>query len=145
MPHMANGTFKAACTEHAWAKSKGGKEQLCLSFRLDEGPNQGETILAYLYFTEGALPHSLKSLRALGWAGNNLENLGALSAPVRIVLLDEEWEGKSHTKVKWINALGTGVSQIQSAMSADEVRLFAARLQGRIDSLSGPGDDIIPF
>src|SRR5262249_11788611 len=108
-----------------------GKEQVAVRFRMTEGEHEGKTVLWYSYFnTQENATRTLNSLRACGWIGDDLSDLqGIENNEVEIVLEVEEYEGKTRTKVRWVNAMGGGPI-LTKRMSDAEKKAFSARMKG---------------
>jgi hypothetical protein len=131
---MANiikaGRCTAICRERQWAHTKKQEPQILLSFEiLDEGEDFGRRITWYGFFTEKTRDSTLKALRACGWVGDDLENLGALDAQVSLVIEHEDDDGKQRAKVRWVNSLGFKVT---SPMSPSDLKAFAASMRETI-------------
>lgn len=107
-----------------------GKEQIVVFFRFIGGEFDGQGITWYGFFTDGTIDRTLDSLRHCGWAGDNIGELDGLDAnEVELELEDDTYNGKTTTKVKWVNRL-SGPS-LKNQMDATQVRDFAARMRGR--------------
>lgn len=89
-----------------------GKEQLVISFETDD-PNT-PTISKYLFFTDKSMDISLKALVALGWKPEdhdfNITLLNGTDVLVgrecALVLENEDYNGKTSTKVVFVNTKG---------------------------------------
>lgn len=134
----------AQCISHNYGYSSTGKEELACAFKLLEGPNEGEHITKFFYFTPKALKWTHEGLSAMGWDGVSLADLGALDARVSLTLRDEEFDGKTHTKVAFVNPLSDGAVQQDKPMSDQDVSTFAAKMQGRLASLQQPESTPVP-
>lgn len=99
----------------------------------------GDTITAYLYTSDAALGRTIETLEMLGWSVeanngdvNSLNETPLLvGAKAEIVVEDEEYEGKFHAKVKWINPPGGGGGRVE-AMTPNEAMAFAAALRAKV-------------
>lgn len=111
-----------------------GTASLAIEFRVISGPHEGELIHAWLYLTDKALDISVRSLRRLGWKGNDLNELdnkgGNLATPVMIDCQIEEYNGQSSLKVKWINQLGP-----QRRAPGAEFAGFAEAMKARVAAI----------
>ena len=121
------GRHRATCFEFEWPEAAPGKAQgIALGFRLSEGDvDQGRTITAWKYFTDGALKYTLDALRACGWRGDNpaeitIEDLGA---EVELVIQHEPYGGSNEkylgtmqAKVAFINPLGGGMVKAEKRL-----------------------------
>lgn len=131
--------------EASWGQSSKGSEQCAAQFRLLEGPDEGRTITAFLYFTqEGNTKRSLESLQHCGCTfpdGDifNLEGFGA--SDVRLVIEHEEYDGKMRAKVKWINSSKPFQAEMDDGVKAS----FRDRMRANIALLKKGGGDDLPF
>lgn len=124
------GKYDAVATEYQWGTSTNGKTQVAVCFQILEGPQSGQYITWYGYFTGKAEKITLKALRACGWKGDDLMQLGELDQRVSIVIENEEHEGKTHAKVQWVNAPGGGIA-LKNPLGNEELRMFAAKMKAR--------------
>lgn len=117
----------------AWGVSSTGKEQASVQFELLEGPDEGRTITAFLYFTqESNTERSIESLQHCGctFPENDIySEEGFGSQDVRLVIEHEEWEGKTRAKVKWINSSKPFVQEMDEGMAASFKERMRANLQ----------------
>lgn len=127
---IAPGTYKARAREWALGKSQNGKEQIAVLFELVGGPHDGQSITWFGYFTDATLDRTLDSLRHCGWSSDSLAELDGLDQnEVEIVVDQEEYQGKTRTKVQWVNR--PSKLALKEQLSAQEAQAFAARLRGR--------------
>ena len=129
------GTYKARAGAPETAQfgyTKNDNEQIAVVFTIVEGPHEGHRITWFGNFSsEKSTEIAVKALRACGWAGNDMSDLtGIDSLDVEIVVELEEYDGKTRTKVKWVNALGGGAVKLEKTMSDAQRRAFAARMRG---------------
>lgn len=128
---MTDGVYRARAVSATLGENSKGNEQVAIQFRFLAAELVGQTITWYGTFTDKSADISIKALRACGWQGNDLtELLGIDANDVDLVVANETWEGKSRTKVKWVNpinalAMGTPLAQ-------DKAKAFAARMKGTI-------------
>ena len=142
MGNIAPGTYTAKVASFDWGTTPKGNEQLALTFNV-EGHGK---ITAYLYWTkDSVIDRSFESLRYCGWTGDDLTklDLADLQKPVEIVVENEEWEGKTRTKVAWINDPNRAVA-VANRMTEDALKKFAARMKSKVKPMPGKQDDI-PF
>lgn len=125
------GTFKAKGMSAALGYTSSDKEQVAVELRILDEEFLGDTITWYGYFTDGTTERTLESLRLLGWAGDDLFDLSGIgSTEVRIVIEEDEYEGKVRLKVRWVNAIG-GLG-LAKPMNEAQSRAFAARMKGSV-------------
>jgi hypothetical protein len=127
---LPEGTYPAVATEHQWGTSKNGHEQVAICFQIVDGPQSGQFATWNGYFSGKAEKITMKALRACGWKGDDLMNLGELNQRVSIAIEHETSdEGKTYHKVQWVNAPG-GLA-LKDPMSSDKLRMFAAKMKAK--------------
>lgn len=128
------GTYRARAVGAELSTTSTGKEQIAVQFQLLE--HEGETLLWFGYFTERALPITVRALRACGWQGNDLQDLtGILDNEVDLVCANEEYNGTTRLKVQFVNR--PGEMPFVQPMEDTAARSFAARMKGQIAALGG--------
>jgi hypothetical protein len=152
------GKFNGRAIKWELATATTGTEYILVKFCLDDG--------TYVYWrgfmTDKTWARTVEALKYCGWDGADFGSLfneeadnGMGTSDVELVLEEEEYEGKTVTKVKWVNALGGAPMKVQGAMSGEERRRFIAKMQARLGSTGkvpptkpttrpAPDDDI-PF
>ncbi len=111
-------------------------EQIGARLRITEGPLKNKTMLWYGSFSGAAEEFTVKAMRALGFAGNDLRDLSSMlggQAAIAVVQHDT-YQGKLRAKVAWIN--GADV-QMKDEMNTDELAAFAQRMRGVFARHSG--------
>jgi hypothetical protein len=132
------GIFRGKARSWGLGESKSGKEQVGVEFEILTPDAEFKTLTWYGYFTEKTLDRTIESLRIMGWTGNDLEQLSGLDTnEVDLVVDEEEYEGKLHTKVQWVNRVG-GL-QIKAPLSPEKTRSFAAAMKDRIKAIDAAG------
>jgi hypothetical protein len=128
MPEVANGTYRATAESAVLGTTKTGKEQIAVQFKLTD---LGVRLTWRGFFTEKTTDRTFESLRACGWAG---DDVSAVTFPpgneVEIVVENEEYDGKVHPKIQWVNTIG-GAS-VQNAMDPVQAKSFGARMKGAL-------------
>lgn len=131
------GRHTARAMVSGWGKTKNGNHEFAIEFEIVGGEANGERIVAYLYFTDGAFDRSIESLRACGWQGDDLGMLGTDDSlgrnEVQLIVEHETYDGKNRARVKWINRAG-GIPK-RDELPKNELRSFAATMKGRIKAL----------
>jgi hypothetical protein len=123
-----------------WARTKEKKPQILVYFEITEGPHAGERYPWFGYFTKETYERTIQSLRYMGWKGDDLEKLGALSQEVSIAIGHNEWEGKIRARVDWVNRAGGAAMKLNDPMTAGDLRLFASKIKavaGKIREVAG--------
>lgn len=123
------GKYRARATEAALGFTATGKEQVAIAFEILDGEFTGQTITWYGYFSELAAKRTMESLRLCGWKTDDVSNLdGVTTNEVEIVVAEEEYNGQTVTKVKWINAPSAGIA-MKNRMDAGSAASFAQRMK----------------
>lgn len=99
------GRWLAEVTAAALTTAKTGTDQVLVEFRFLEGPNEGQRITEYLALTDGALPYTVKKLRACGLPNDDLARIEAMiGTEVDITLKQETRQnGKEMARVSFID------------------------------------------
>lgn len=134
------GRFPAVIVDHGFLTATTGTDQFVVKFQTEHG-----TITAWLAFTEAAAKHSIKKIRAMGFTGDDLSELGsgvALEGNKCEITVKHELDnsGRPRAKVDWISPEG-GDKMESSAETAKAV----ARFNFLLRSIKAEGDDEIPF
>jgi hypothetical protein len=161
MSRITPGTYTAIA--RSWElglSSKNKTEQIAVQFELLDGSHAGHFITWFGYFTEAARDRTFENLRICGWVGDDILTLtGMGSCKVSLVIEDEHYNGKTNSRVRWVNRLGGSV-RMGATMDEAHRRQFAARMRmhagpsststdrsSTLDGTSSRGvtDDEIPF
>lgn len=123
------GKYKARAIDGALGES-GEKKTPCVDvmFRIEEGDHAGEEIGWQGWMTDKAVKTTFRALRNMGWQGDNVTELVGIDQ--NIVELDvqrETYEGKTRTKVKWVNRPGGFRA---SPLATDQAKAIAAKFKG---------------
>lgn len=114
-----------------------GKGTPGISVEMVFHPDGVETSLTWTgWLSEGAFDRTVESLRTMGWAGDDLENVTGLTAEVELVVQNEEYEGNVYPRIAFINRLGGALG---AKMTADKAQSFAAAMRSRIRALDAAG------
>lgn len=73
---------------------------------------------------------TLESLYHCGWISGDLQNLDGLDQnEVTLTVKHEEYQGKTHAKIAWVNKAGGGIA-MKNAMPTNELAAFSAKMKG---------------
>jgi hypothetical protein len=133
MSRIPNGTYrgKAIPDSHRLGRSKNkGTEQSEVEFELTQEGFTGTRITWVGYYTERTEDRTLESLRHAGWTGDDLAASplpGLGSTEVDLVIENEEYDGKTRSKVAFVNkpggiAMGVPMDDVQRRSFADRMR-----------------------
>jgi len=144
------GDWPAYVLEAYLGKSaKKGTPELRILFQCSD--EHGPKVWAYRYFTDGTAEYLVKELKAMGWDpaehDYDFDQLETVRDPetnaivrdsalcgtwVSIVVKEEEYEGKTQTKVAFINS-----ATVREEMPAEERKTFLADLRKRMIAVGG--------
>jgi hypothetical protein len=128
---LADGRYRARGVRAELGLTSKGNEQVGVELQLLGDGYEAVKLSWYGYFTDASFPITIKALRALGWAGDDLSDLSGIDTnEVELVVENEEYEGKVRPKVQFINALG-GLG-MKEPMPEDRKKSFAAAMRDRI-------------
>lgn len=128
---LANGVYKAKAVGGAMGFTSNGNEQIGVQFRLLGEGLEGRYITWRGYFTDKAIDRTIESLRICGWQGNELEDLAGIDTnEVELVVENEEYNGVTTPKVRWVNRSG-GLA-MSAPMQPEQLRSFSAKMKGAI-------------
>lgn len=131
MGRITKGKHTAQPRSWDFGLTKNDRDQVAVEFEILEGEDAGEFITWYGYFTDDTEARTIDSLRNCGWQGDDLTELkGMGSRKVQLVIEDETYEGKVHSRVRWVNRFGGNGVQLAKTMDAQRRRELAARLRG---------------
>ena len=103
------------------AQTDVGSYQMGITFKVADAPEGfPHRIMAYLFFTEKALPITEKALQELGWDPSRnawaldelIDSHGLVGREASLVCAEETYEGETRWKVKFINASGGGLKNV---------------------------------
>ena len=125
-------TVKARAVEAALGTTSKGGEQVAILFTLLEGPNEGERITYYGYFTEKTQERTLETLEYCGWEGDDLSDLRGVDRNDVYLVIEHEPDqnGETRARVRWVNAAG-GIA-MQNRMAPADAASFAQRMRGTV-------------
>jgi hypothetical protein len=130
------GRFKARAKAGQWGlgESNAGNEQIAVVFDILTEGAEYSNLTWYGSFSDGAVERTITSLRYMGWESNDLEKLEGLDKnEVELVVEEEEYEGKTRTKVAWVNR--AGALNLKAPLSAERTKSFAAAMRDRIKAI----------
>jgi hypothetical protein len=125
------GSYQAYAREFVFGRASTGTEQIAVSFEIAEGELKGRNITWRGYFTDATQERTLESLEHCGWDGKNLTKMTGLGTRVAVIVIEDEegQDGKTYSRVKWVNALGGGLS-VKEKLETTEIANLEERLKG---------------
>jgi hypothetical protein len=89
------------------------------------------------WLSDGALEITLKALRAMGWQGDDLDDLSTVgSLECDVVTAFETYKDNDYLKVKFVNALGS------TQMAGAKKQRFAEQMRGKIRALASAAPEL---
>ena len=116
------------------------KPQVAVLLEIVEGEHAGLTLTWYGYFTEKTETGTLRSLRLLGFKGDDLTDLSSVNGQAPCTIQAEaDLKGVIHAKVRWI---GGGALALKNVMTADQKAAFSASMKAKLAAIpSGEGNE----
>ena len=103
---------------------------------IDMGPQGTMTWTGWI--TGGATEFTIRSMRAMGWQGDDLADLSTLGTKeCEVVVVEEEYKGNYYPKIAFINELGGRGNASSQEMTDAERRAFAAEMRGTVLAANG--------
>lgn len=137
MTLIPEGTWRGRGVTYKLGYTNQGGEQVGVEFQFS--PDQHEEVDGYHLtwyggFSEKAEPFTLKTLRTLGWTGDDLSDLTGIDQNEceAVVVHEEDLQGELRARIRFINPLGAGGVAMKNAMTEDQARAFAERMRGRV-------------
>jgi hypothetical protein len=117
-----------------WAqfgRAKNGTEQVLVTYEILSGEFAGQRLPWFGYFTKNTYERTIESLRYSGLRGDDISKAvdGPMEQEVTIQVEHNEWEGKVHSRVAFVNKAGGGGVKLADPMKSDELRKFAAKMK----------------
>jgi hypothetical protein len=131
---LDRGYYRARAVESALGKTQNGTRQVAVRFQTFDDQNQpGEAITWYGYFTDKTADRTLESLQHCGWEGDDITDLTGIERnEVQLVVEHEEYEGKVHARVAWVNRPGGGGIAIKAPLDEAEKVDFAREVKAKL-------------
>jgi len=130
---IPEGKYRARGCEGALAETSSGNTQVAIDLEItEEGEHEGQHRTWYGSFSEKAMERTLKSLRLLGWEGDDLSNLTGIDRnDVWVTIVHEEdLEGNPRDRAAWIN--GSPGLAISKPLDQESAKAFAERMKGHV-------------
>lgn len=128
------GYYRGRAIEWGLGKTEKGTRHVAVRFQtLDEQERPGESIAWYGYFTDKTTERTLESLQHCGWEGTDITDLSGIERnEVQLVVQHEEYEGKVHARVAWVNRPGGGGIAIKAPLDEGEKADFARDVKAKL-------------
>lgn len=135
MAKITSGNYVAVAESFDFGVSSNGNDFIKLSFKIIEGEFADQYLTWFGYFSEATHKRTLESLRYCGWSGTTIDEAmaGLGSQKVRIVVEEEEYNGKSRLKVQWVNKVGAP-KEAQNRLDGGGLAALNARLSSAIST-----------
>lgn len=142
MSLIPEGTWKCKGVSAALGYTSQDGEQVGVEIFLlpdQDDDVDGRHITWYGQFSEKATPYTLKTLRTLGWQGDDVSDLSGITDGPEceaVIAHEEGLDGETRARVRFINAPGAGGVAMKSKMSEDQAKAFAERMRGRVMAMN---------
>ena len=133
MAEIKDGYYFATVTDHGYGPKDGedGSPYLAVKFELETMDTKEAVgpLTAFLYLTDKSIEHTAKKLRAIGYVGNDGNELadGTKLKGMRcqVQVTNEAYEGKVRAKIGWVypENYAPGVVKGESSAKANAGRL----------------------
>jgi hypothetical protein len=139
---IPEGDYRVKCVaaKIGWAGTN--SEQIGLRLKITEGQHEGTMLTYYGFFSDKTEEHTMKAMRALGFAGDDVSNLSSMYNDEAIAVVIHEADsgpngtGEMRARVRWINGSDVSMSKV---MNTSELASFANRMRGRFSRTAGGG------
>src|SRR3990167_7293401 len=126
---MTPGKYLAKIINYGVSESSTGKLRVEIQFGFKDNEGAEQKLFWHGYFTEKSLPITAKALVVCGLSGNDHDALAAgpssgllnMEAPVQIEVVNEEFEGKTRSKIAWVNSPG-GAKFMEPKMAVQKLK-----------------------
>lgn len=127
------GTFRAHAVDGRaeLQLSKSDNPQVRVEFEIDDGPEKGRRLSWWGNLSDAAFDRTKADLAKLGWKSETWNDVTGLITSVEIVVEEEEYNGKTQSRVRWINEIG-GRRPAARPVPAAVVAALDARLRGTV-------------
>lgn len=127
------GTYQGIVTEpiYGWlGESKNGTRFIRVPVTIDtEGAQKGKTIDWYGYFSEKAQERTIEVLETCFGIDWNWENINWEGMPVEVVVEQEDYNGKTSFKAKWLN--NPNIDRTNGGKSPEEAETAKAEAKAK--------------
>lgn len=138
-------------TEHGdlacqFGRSKTGNQNafVIVKFTILRGPAARQSISWFGYFTEDTEANTLKSLRACGFSGDDIDKFCDQRPEQEVELVIQMKPGfqdkPARPEVRWVNAVNRGI-KLEAPIAGADLRKFGATLKSKLKAtpvVSGP-------
>ncbi len=128
-----DGVYMGTVLDHGFGPKEGdeGSPYISVQFDLEtmDTHESAGKITAWLYLSDKAIEHTAKKLRAIGYVGNDSDELAdgtkLRGMRAQVTVKNEVYEGKSRAKVSWIDPENfvPGVVKSEASAKANARRL----------------------
>ena len=151
MPHLPIGKHLVRVKSTALGITGTNKTQIAIEFEPADENMVGHATW-YGYFTEAALPYTLKTLAVCGWdkQASNGDVASLHDSPLLVgneveIVIDEKLDndGKPRLKVQWVNEPGGG-GALKNKLDPEQAKRVGAELRQKILTASVPAPTRAP-
>jgi hypothetical protein len=131
------GKYKVKCVDAKVGKAKTGTIQIGCALEIVEGPQSGQMLTWYGFFTENTEERTVAAMRTLGFRGNDIRRLESMfegATAQAVVDHEKNQDGKLVAKTNWINPIGVMMNEV---LDGAELASFGKRFAGLAARLGG--------
>jgi hypothetical protein len=127
--------------ETVWAQfgeTGNGNPQVVIHYEIAEaGEWKGRRLPWFGYFTDDATDRTLESIRVSGFDGDDLAKLPKtpLKSKVSITVEHNEFEGKTHARVAWVNKPGGAILKVANPLNQKGVKALSEKLATKLGKI----------
>lgn len=98
--------------------------QLLVMFKIESGEFAGMTFPWFGYFSDDSAQRTIESLRLMGWKGKSFATINdeELNQLVSLTIETEDYEGKTRTRVSWVNDLSGPKIELEKMLDAKSLK-----------------------
>lgn len=117
-----------------FGETKTGKQQVAITFEILASEYAGQRITWFGYFTPNAAERTVQSLRYCGFRGNDISQAPtqALTSRVQLAIEHDEYNGRTSTKVRWVNRPSSGGMVLAKPYDKKAMRDLAEQLKATV-------------
>lgn len=129
MPRIAAGSYRATALSADLSFTNTGKEMITVEFQILDSI---ERIAWRGFFTDKTRERTFEALRHCGWTGDDISHVSFPEGnEVILVIEDDTYEGKTHSRVQWVNKASKGPT-VTNQMDTKDAQAFAAKMRAAI-------------
>ena len=103
---------------------RSGTKQVLMMFQIEGGEHKGKTFPWFGYITEDSRERTIAALRLCGWKGKSFSTINdeELTDLVSVTIETETYDGKTRSRVSWVNDLSGPKIELDRKMDAKAIK-----------------------